>query len=384
MTKVQEILAELVSFPILGGDSNLAIVNYITSYLDKYGVTYQLIPNDEGTKTLIHARIGPAVDGGIILSGHTDVVPVEGQDWDTDPFELVEKEGKLYARGSCDMKGFLACCLAIVPATMKADLKRPIYLAFSYDEEIGCMTGNEMAEAIRDYYDEKPQFAIIGEPSMMQPVVGHKGICVYETTVYGSAGHSSRIRQEVSAIHEAAKLVTWLDEKMDSLISSGRIDERFSPPHTSMHVGRFTGGIAPNVIADECTFCWDVRNIPMDKIEDIRAAFDEHTQVQEKILQQRFSGARIVTVLGHPLVPALDTPENLAVVPLIRELSGVQQVETVAFASEAGQFSDTGFESVICGPGNIAQAHRANEFISIKQLELGVAFIQKILDHSCE
>lgn len=384
MTKVQKILAELVSFPILGGDSNLAIVDYITSYLDKYGVTYQLVPNDEGTKTLIHARIGPAVNGGIILSGHTDVVPVEGQDWDTDPFELVEKDEKLYARGSCDMKGFLACCLAIVPAMMKAELKRPIYLAFSYDEEIGCMTGNEMAEAIRDYYDEKPQFAIIGEPSMMQPVVGHKGICVYETTVYGSAGHSSRIRQEVSAIHEAAKLVTWLDEKMDNLITEGHIDERFSPPHTSMHVGQFKGGIAPNVIADECTFCWDVRNIPMDKIEDIRAAFDEHTQVQEKILQQRFSEARIVTILGHPLVPALDTPEHLAVVPLIRELSGVQEMETVAFASEAGQFSDTGFESVICGPGNIAQAHRANEFISIEQLELGVAFIQKILDHSCE
>ena len=379
MSTVQKILAKLVSFPILGGDSNLVIVEYITEFLDQYGVEYHLIPNEEGTKKLIHARIGPAVDGGIILSGHTDVVPVAGQDWDTDPFILTEKDGKLYARGSCDMKGYLACCLATIPEMVKADLKRPIYLAFSYDEEIGCMMGTPMAEAIRDYYEERPQFAIIGEPSMLQPIVGHKGIVVYETTVHGSAGHSSRIRQEVSAIHEAAKLVVWLENKMNNLVEAAHIDERFSPPHTSIHVGQFNGGIAPNVIADKCTFSWDVRNIPMDNIEDIRADFDQYCQEQEKLLQERFAGAKIETIVGHPLVPALDTPEHLAVVPVIKKLSRVEVVDTVAYAAEAGQFSNAGFQSVICGPGSIAQAHRANEFISVEQLDLGVAFIRRVV-----
>lgn len=384
MNFVQQILSKLVSFPILGGDPNRAIVDYITSFLEEYGVEYHLVPNEEGTKALLHARIGPAVDGGIILSGHTDVVPVAGQNWDTDPFTLIEKDDKLYARGSCDMKGYLACCLAIIPEMVKAELKRPIYLAFSYDEEIGCVMGTAMAETIRDHYAERPQFAIIGEPSMLQPIVGHKGIVVYETTVHGSAGHSSRIRQEVSSIHEAAKLVVWLENKMNSLVEAGHVDERFTPPHTSIHIGQFNGGIAPNVIADKCTFSWDVRNIPMDDIEDIRADFDQYCQEYEKLLQKRFAGAKIETVVGHPLVPALDTPEALAIVPLIKKLSRVEVLDTVAYAAEAGQFSNTGFESVICGPGSIEQAHRANEFISIKQLDLGVELIRRVLERSCE
>lgn len=384
MSFVQQILEKLVSFPVLGGDSNMIIVDYITSFLREHGVEYHLVPNEEGTKALIHARIGPAVDGGVVLSGHTDVVPVKGQDWQTDPFELIEKEGKLYGRGSCDMKGFLACCLAIVPEMVKADLKRPIYLAFSYDEEIGCLQGDAMAEAVRDHYTEQAQFAIIGEPSMMQPIVGHKGIVVYETTVHGSAGHSSRIRQEVSAIHEAAKLVVWLENKMNSLVEAGRIDERFTPPHTSIHIGQFNGGIAPNVIADKCTFCWDVRNIPMDSMKEIRADFDQHCSELELGLKKRSSTAKIETIIGHPLVPALDTPEQLAVVQLIKDLSQIEEIDTVAYAAEAGQFSNAGFESVICGPGSIAQAHRANEFISIEQLNLGVDFIRRVMELSCQ
>ncbi len=380
----QEILAQLVSFPVLGGESNLTILKWITDYLDKYEVSYQLVPNEEGNKASLHARIGPAVNDGIILSGHMDVVPVEGQDWHTDPFVLTEKDGKLYGRGSCDMKAYLACVLAIVPKMVKAKLKRPIYLAFSYDEEVGCVAAPELIQAITDFYEEQPKYAIIGEPSELQPVVGQKGICVYKTTVYGSAGHSSRIRNEVSAIHEAARLVIWLEDKMNALVDAGHTDDRFIPNHTSLHVGMFNGGIAHNVIADECSFLWDVRNIPQDKIEDIHLDFEAHCAKVLPSLRERFAGAKIKTEMYHPLVPALDTPEHLDIVPLIQQLSGVDQLQTVAYAAEAGQFSEGGYQSVICGPGSIAQAHRANEFVSIEQMVKGVAFIERILAYSCE
>ncbi|MEM1214107.1 MAG: acetylornithine deacetylase [Bacteroidota bacterium] len=380
----QDLLAQLVSFPVLGGQSNLSILAYIEEYLTAHGVTYQLVRNEAEQKASLHARIGPAVDGGIILSGHMDVVPTEGQDWHTDPFTLTEKDGKLYGRGSCDMKGFLACVLAVVPQLVKANLQRPIYLAFSYDEEVGCVAAPELIQAINNFYSEKPAYAIVGEPSLLQPVVGQKGICVYRTTVHGSAGHSSRIRAEVSAIHEAARLVIWLEDYMNALVDSGHTDDRFDPNHTSLHCGKIKGGIAHNVIADEASFLWDVRNIPRDRVEDIHAAFIEHCAKQVTRLRQRFPAADIRTEMYHPLVPALDTPEHLAIVPLIRELTGVQELQTVSYAAEAGQFAEGGFQSVICGPGSIAQAHRANEFISVEQLKKGVEFIERIMVHSCQ
>ncbi|MEL6674593.1 MAG: acetylornithine deacetylase [Bacteroidota bacterium] len=380
MTPTEQILSKLVSYRVLGGQSNLSILSYIQSYLEEHGVSYQLVENQAEQKASLHCRIGPAVDGGVILSGHTDVVPVEGQDWSTDPFELVPGEGKLYARGSCDMKGFIACCLAALPEMLEADLKKPIYFAFSYDEEVGCLAGPELAAAIRDSYDETPAYAIIGEPSLMRPISGQKGICIYETTVNGSAGHSSRIKQEVSAIHEAAKLILWLEQKMDDLIAAGHIDERFTPPHSSLHVGTLHGGIAPNVIADQCSFHWDVRVIPQDSVPEIFADFEAYCREREAILRKRFPGFKIVNEEHHPFVPALDTPEHLPVVEFIRELSGVHELDAVSYAAEAGQFSEAGFQSVICGPGSIAQAHRADEFIDRDQLAQGRAFMTRLIE----
>ncbi len=375
----KEILADLVGFPVLGGQSNLPILEYIKKYLDGYAVEYQLVPNEEGTSANLHCRIGPAVDGGVVLSGHTDVVPVEGQDWHADPFQLTEKEGKLYGRGSCDMKGFLACCLASVSEIVEADLKKPIYFAFSFDEEIGCLQGSILANAIKDFYEEKPKYAIIGEPSLMQPIVGQKGIVYYGTTVYGSAGHSSGIRKEVSAIHESARLIMWLEKKMDTLIEHGVTDQRFVPDHTSIHIGILEGGIAVNVVADRCTFKWDVRNIPKVNIEDVLTDFEAHCRERELVLQKRFPNAKIKTTEIHPLVPPLDTPDHLSVVDLIKRLSGNNTLGTVAYAAEAGQFSNAGFETVICGPGSIEQAHRANEYISIEELDKGVDFMRKLV-----
>ncbi len=364
-----DILTQLVSYPIFGGDGNLAITAWIKSYLEEHGVAYQVVPDESGTKEAIHCRIGPAADGGIILSGHLDVVPVVGQPWNTDPFELTLQGDKLYARGSCDMKGFVACCLASIPVFQAAKLTRPVYFAFSFDEEIGCMAGDLVAGAIRDFYAEKPAGAIIGEPSMLQPMVGQKGIMVYTTTVHGSQGHSSRIKQEVDAIHEAARLIIWLEDKMDALIAAGRTDDRFHPNHTSIHVGTVQGGSAFNIIANKCSFDWDFRNIPMDDAAEIFAEFEAYCQERVTLRRTVYPDFAIEHVPMHPAVPPLDTPENAPIVDLVKKISGVQQTSTVSYAAEAGQFSNAGFPAVICGPGDIAQAHRANEFVAVEQLE---------------
>ncbi len=379
--RAEEILEHLVSFPVFGGQSNLSIAMWIEEYLAEQGLTFTNVPNEDGTKRSIHCRIGPAVDGGVILSGHTDVVPVEGQSWSHDPFTLTDGgDGKLYGRGSCDMKGFIACCLAVLPDMLKANLKKPIYFAFSYDEEVGCLAGDALAASINDTYAEKPKYAIIGEPSMLQPVVGQKGIVVYKTTLNGSAGHSSGIRKEVSAIHEAARLILWLERKMDRLIESGQTDDRFVPNHTSIHCGVFKqSGAAHNIVSDHACFLWDVRVIPKDNAGDILHEFEEHCRQVTISCRERFPDFQITTELYHPNVVALDTPEHLSIVPFIKELSGRNDLGAVSYAAEAGQFAEAGFESVICGPGDIAQAHRADEFISKEQLDKGVDMIRQLV-----
>lgn len=377
---VDKILEKLVSFPVLGGESNIHIINWIKDYIESHGVEANLLYNEEKNKASLHCRIGPAIDDGVILSGHTDVVPVEGQEWDTDPFVLTNKgDGKLYGRGSCDMKGFLACCLAALPEMVKADLKTPIYFAFSYDEEIGCLAGEELARTFNEFYTETPKYAIIGEPSRLEPIVGQKGIYILETYVNGSAGHSSRIKREVSAIHESMRLVLWLENKMNQLISEKRFDDRFQPPHSTLHVGMINGGIAPNVIADKASFYWDLRTIPMDSVQEIISEFESFCREREQELRKTFADFTIKTIENHPPVPHLDTKADADVVDLIKRISGKSKLNTVSYASEVGQFANEGFQSAICGPGDIAQAHRPNEFIEIEQLHLGVEMIQNLI-----
>ncbi len=377
----EEILYKLVSFPVLGGESNTSIITWIKDYVESFGVETTLVPNEEGNKASLHCRIGPAVDGGVILSGHTDVVPVEGQDWTTDPWVLTDKgDGRLYSRGSCDMKGFAACCLAALPSMVKADLKTPIYFAFSYDEEIGCLAAPELAAHINSHYTEKPKYAIIGEPTMMIPTVGQKGICIFETTVSGSEGHSSRIKTEISAIHEAMRLVLWLENKMNSLIDAGRTDDRFTPNHTSIHIGVMKGGIAPNVIAQECYFTWDVRTIPSETPQEILEEFEAYCNERKDELRKVFLGFDVKTNAIHPAVPGLDTQEDEEIVALVKELADNNELDAVSYAAEAGQFQEAGFQAMICGPGDIAQAHRADEFIDKDQLEQGVAFMHRLIE----
>ncbi len=377
----QEILKKLVAFPVLGGENNSEIIHWIKSYIESFGVTTTLVPNEDNTKASLHCRIGPSVDGGVILSGHTDVVPVKGQPWETNPFELIEKEdGNLYARGSCDMKGYLSCCLATLPEMVKADLKTPIYFAFTYDEEIGCLGVASLIEDIKKTYSETPKYAIIGEASMLQPIIGQKSIHIIDITVNGSQGHSSRIKQEVSAVHEAAKIVIWAEEKMNSLIHSGSTDERFTPPHSSLHVGTINGGIAPNIIANKTTLSLDIRCLPQDSAETIYEELKNYCKQREKEQQPVFSGFKIDVTENHPIVHALNTSEDSDAIDLIGRITGNYNWTTVSYASEAGYFSKAGYESIICGPGSIKQAHRANEFISKDQLQKGTEMIQSLVE----
>lgn len=377
---VEAILSKLVSFPVLGGESNLSIINWIKSYIESYNIVCTLVPNKEGYKASLHCRIGPAVSGGLILSGHTDVVPVEGQDWETDPFTLIDKgDGKLYARGACDMKGFIACCLSVLPHLAKSNLKKPIYFAFSYDEEIGCLAAPELIEHLLNHYPETPKYAIIGEPTLMQPIIGHKGICLYTTKVNGSAGHSSGIRKEVSAIHECARLVLWLEDKMNALVNSGSIDKRFNPPHSSLHTGIIHGGIAPNVIADKAYFSWDARVIPQDNLSEIIEAFKTHCEKRIKELKPIFPNFKITTEEIHPPVTSFSTHNDTDVVKLLLKINSNKNIGTVAYASEAGQFNEAGLQSIVCGPGSIEQAHRANEFITKEELTNYVEMLNNLI-----
>ncbi|MDB2658330.1 acetylornithine deacetylase [Flavobacteriaceae bacterium] len=375
---VEDILAKLVSFPVLGGDSNLSIIHWIKEYIETFGIATTLVPNKEETKASLHCRIGPALDGGVILSGHTDVVPVEGQAWDTDPFTLVKKDGKLFARGSADMKGYIACCLASLPTLIKADLKKPIYFAFSYDEEIGCLAAPELIEHIKKTYPENATYAIIGEPSSLEPVIGKKGVCYVQTEVNGSAGHSSGIHKEISAIHESTRLIMWLENKMN-LLALEKQDHRFEPPHSTLHVGQISGGVATNIVADYTRFEWDVRVIPKDAIQTIFDDFFTFCKEREEEVRKLFPGFKITNTLLHPPVPALDTKETDPIVALTKKISGNNTWRTVAYAAEAGQFHEAGYQSIICGPGSIKQAHRANEYTTQEQLNECVKMLQKLV-----
>ncbi|TYP99173.1 acetylornithine deacetylase [Tenacibaculum adriaticum] len=374
----KEILAKLVSFNILSKESNLPIIDWISDYIKSYGIDTVYVYSKDKTQASLHCRIGPSVDGGIILSGHTDVVPVKGQPWNTNPFELVEKDKKLYGRGACDMKGFLACFLSVLPKMVATDLKKPIYFAFSYDEEIGCISAPELVAHIKNYYSEKPKYAIIGEPSMMQPIIGQKGILDILTEINGSEGHSSGINKEVSAIHESARLVMWLENKM-KILANSTTNQHFSPPHSTIHVGKFNGGIATNVVANKVILEWEIRSIPQNETTTILSEFEDYCRELEREKQQLFPTFKIKSTKLHPPVPCLETSKNASIVDFIFDVNGSSNVSYVSYATEAGQFAEAGLESIICGPGSITQAHRANEYISIEQLNLGVEMIDKIV-----
>ncbi|MCE8019402.1 acetylornithine deacetylase [Halomonas sp. MCCC 1A11036] len=373
-----EMLERLVGFATVSRDSNLELIAFVEGYLDEHEVEHWRVESDDGKKANLLARIGPEVEGGVVLSGHTDVVPVDGQPWSTDPFTLVDKgDGKLYGRGTCDMKGFIACALAELPQWLKRGLDKPIYLALSYDEEVGCIGAPRMIERLMADHP-RPAAVIVGEPTLMQPVVAHKGATNLRTTVTGRASHSSQIDQGVSAIHVAARLVTKIEDVMSELRAEGRIDEAFNVAHSSLHVGKIAGGTAINIMARECTFEWEIRHLPSDRFETLFERVDAYAVELEAEMQRRAPEASIVTEALNLTVPALADDNNAEVLDLCRELLGEQSSGAVAYATEAGQFQRVGLPTVICGPGSIRQAHQPDEYIEIEQLAAGSRFMQAL------
>jgi len=373
-------LGKLVAFDTTSRGSNLALIAFVEAYLGGLGVTSTRVPNAEGNKSNLFASIGPMVEGGIVLSGHTDVVPVDGQPWSTDPFTLTLKpDGKLYGRGSCDMKGFLALALAAAPDFLAAGLRRPIHLALSYDEEIGCLGAPDMiAEIARTL--PRPALVVVGEPTSMDAVSGHKGIASFRVTVTGREAHSSLTHLGVSANMAAVKLMSSLIALSEHLERSADPASLFLPKGASLTIGQINGGTAVNILARECVFLFDLRTPPgMDPMEVLDGFFAE-AEAMDAALKARAPEAGVkveIRAVTPPLAPEHDGPAEA----FARRLTGDNgPARVVAYAAEAGQFQQAGFSTVICGPGSIDQAHQPDEFVEVSQMERGAAFMARLAE----
>ena len=376
----REMLAKLVSFDTTSSRSNLPLVEFVRDYLAGHGVEAHVVPDATGTKASLFAHVGPMVEGGVVLSGHTDVVPVTGQDWTADPFVLTERDGRLHGRGAADMKGFDALALALVPEMLEADLKRPIQIALSRDEEIGCIGAPEMIAAMQETLP-RASVAIIGEPSMMKPVTAHKGTMGLEVRVRGFEVHSSLCHTGVSAVMSAARLVTWLADRMAE--NAAKADDNpeaalYVPPFTTLHVGVIEGGTAHNITAKDCRFSVDIRTVPPETPQQWRDRVREEAARLEAELRAIRPEAR-VAVEERAAVPGLVREENGEAEALVRALTGDNAERVVSYATEAGQFQEAGYSAVICGPGSIEQAHQPDEYIAVAQLDEGAAFLRRLV-----
>lgn len=378
----RDLLAKLISFDTTSRGSNLELVEWVEGYLDALSVPHRRVPNADGTKSNLMATIGPAVEGGVVLSGHTDVVPVDGQPWTTDPWTLTEQGGRLYGRGTCDMKAFLALALAAAPELSRT-AKKPVHLAFSYDEEIGCLGAPLMIDVIRRELPA-PAFVVVGEPTNMEAVNGHKGIATFHVTVTGRECHSSQPHLGVSAVMEAVKLMGSLNALSARLQDEADPASPFTPKGPTLTIGMVGGGTAHNIIARECHFVFDVRSPGPRTPMEILAPFLAEAEAMDRTLKARFPECGVVVEMRTDVPPF--TPErDGAAEAFARRMAGDNgPPRVVAFAAEAGQFQQAGFSTVICGPGSIDQAHQPNEFIEIAQLQRGATFMRRLIEWAAE
>ncbi len=376
----RQMLERLVSFPTEPGHSNLDLVEWVQDYLAGHGIESGLDFNEDGTKASLFASIGPDVEGGIVLSGHTDVVSVEGQDWKTDPWTVVEGNGRLHGRGTCDMKGFDALILAAVPDMIRAGLRRPVQLALTRDEEIGCLGAPPMIERMLDSFP-RARTVIVGEPTMMRVVTSHKGGSGVTVHVRGHEVHSSILHRGVSAIMIAARLIDWANAR--NLANSSQEPTApasvFDPPWTSLHVGTINGGTAQNITARDCRFGLEFRCVPGDSADRWKQRFEEFAQGIEREMKTIDEDC-FIRIRPWYEVPPLCREEAGAAEGVARQLTGDNGLHVVSYGTEAGQFQERGYSAVVCGPGNIAQAHQPNEYITVEQLEAGEEFIRRLLE----
>ncbi|MEE3286754.1 MAG: acetylornithine deacetylase [Pseudomonadota bacterium] len=372
----EQMIRRLVEFDTVSRESNLPLIEYVENYLDDLGVQSRRVANEDGLKSNLYATVGPEEEGGVVLSGHTDVVPVDGQDWATDPFVLTQQGGRLHGRGTCDMKGFIGIALALVPE-MKM-LRRPVHFALSYDEEIGCRGAPAMIDQLAAQLPA-PRAVIVGEPTSMTAVTGHKGIVALKTTVRGYETHSSQTNRGVSAVMNAARLVSYLGTMAERLEKETPSDNGFNPHHSTVHVGVINGGTAMNIVSRHCEFVWDIRNIPGDEPQQLIDEFEVFCR--DEVLpgmRSRWSDCFICTeVIAR--APEFEPAESAAL-ELVQRLTGVAETGRGAYVAEAGLFQAAGFPTVMCGPGSIDQAHQPNEFISLEQVTAGEKFLRSVIE----
>jgi acetylornithine deacetylase len=372
-----EMLAKLVSFDTVSSKSNLPLIAFVEEYLQGWNVPYLRVPNEAGDKAALYATVGPQDRGGIVLSGHTDVVPVTGQAWTSDPFTLRVENGRAHGRGAVDMKAFDALALAMVPEFLAANLKTPIHIMLSYDEETTCLG---VIDTIRRLGHDLPlpKAAIVGEPTMLEVVDAHKSVVTFTTTVHGFEAHSSKPYLGASAVMTAADMISELNRIGDEMMARGDTSGRFDPPYTTVHVGVISGGTARNIISKSCSFHWEFRGLPSLDPQEIPSRLDRF--VQETALKRlnRFGEfGRIETKL-EVAVPGLAPEPGSAAEVLALRLAGKNHTQTVPFGTEAGHYQAAGIPTVVCGPGSIDQAHQPDEYITLDQLEAGAAFMRRL------
>ncbi|QJT81048.1 acetylornithine deacetylase [Kosakonia sp. MUSA4] len=383
MMSSRKLLEQLVAFNTTSRESNLALIDFVRRYLTGLGVDCELIHNAERSKANLYARLGPPGSGGVMLSGHSDVVPVDGQSWSVPPFVLTEREGKLYGRGTADMKGFIACMLAAVPYFLAQPLAQPLYLAISYDEEVGCLGVRTLLDAL-SRRPEKPDICLIGEPTELQPVLGHKGKLGMRCEVQGAACHSAYAPQGVNAIEYAAKLIHQLTVIGQRLAAPEHLDARFDPPFTTVQTGVIQGGRALNIVPAECTFDFEVRTLPQDDAQEVAQELERYAQ--RELLPQMHAVNSDAAIRFYPIsgYPGLYTAAQSAAARLLAHLTGSEAFSTVAFGTEGGLFHQAGIPSVVCGPGSMAQGHKADEFITVEQMDACDALLRRLATWMCQ
>ena len=375
-----DLIARLVGFDTVSRKSNLDLISFVRDYLSDLGIDSRLVPDATGTKANLFATIGPTDRPGIALSGHTDVVPVDGQNWSVDPFEAVEKDGRLYGRGTADMKSFIAVALALAPEMRDRDLSTPIHFAFSYDEEIGCVGVRGLLSMLSGMA-VKPKACIVGEPTSMKVVTAHKGKAALRCAVQGHACHSALAPYGVNAVEIAAEIISHLRTMGRRQRQEGPFDPGFDPPHSTVHTGTIAGGSALNIVPAQCSFDFEFRTLPGQStkplIQEIQA-FAEETLLPEMRAVSAAAGFTWQEISGFP---GLGTPEDAEITELAKTLSGSNATLKASFGTEAGLYQQAGIPAVVCGPGSITQAHKPDEFVELDQVARCEDFVRRLIGH---
>ncbi|UCH73409.1 MAG: acetylornithine deacetylase [Rhodospirillales bacterium] len=381
--RTRDLMEQLVGFDTTSRESNLDLIHFVRDYLSGHGVESTLVQDKTEPKANLYAMIGPTDRPGIMLSGHTDVVPVDGQEWHSDPFRMTEKDGRLYGRGTCDMKGFIAIALAHVPEFLRRGLETPIHLALSYDEEIGCLGVRHLIDLI-NRLPIRPRMAIIGEPTEMQVIVAHKGKTDVNVHVRGFECHSALAPQGVNAVQYAAELIGHISGMARRVAAEGPFDDEFDVAHSTLHTGLIQGGTALNIVPKDCHFEFEIRNLPD---HDPQPLLDEIYRFAAEELEPRMQAVHPGTGFSFDQgvqYPGLDMRPDDEAVTLAKALAGQNSHAKVAFGTEGGLFQqDAQIPCVICGPGSISQAHKPDEYLSLEQLAAGEAFMTRLADRVC-